>query len=346
MASHAAWIYTDLPLGHILDHNEMDRLRKAVVSPVELQSLERAASSRAFTGVLEAARFYFDEMESRGALERAKLPVLRGLRSLAKRLGDREKKLEAEQRRYDEAEAIQRNAQTLVSGGLNFDQRYDAVTVTDYFGDQPRPVTIALDTTLTLRENIDKMFKLAEKAQRGKPVVARQMSELRNRRAGLTEQLRRLQAIKDWDTWLAVSSKLAKAPRPGTAPPDGEEGPRRRFRSVTIGGCEILVGRNSRENDEITFEVARPGDLWLHVADYTGSHVVVRSPEGKWDIDESVLVKAAQIAAYFSQARNSSKVEVRYTRRKNVVKPRKAKTGLVRLIEFKSITVEPKNWID
>jgi predicted ribosome quality control (RQC) complex YloA/Tae2 family protein len=347
-ASHSAWIYTDVPLSHILDRNELERLRKAVISPIELQSMERSASSRAFPNILEAARFYFDEVESRSALERAKLPVLRGLRALAKRLGDREKKLDGEQRRYEEAETIRRNAQTLVSGGMNFDQRYENVTVTDYFGDTPRPLTITLDPALTLRENIDKMFKLAEKAHRGKPVVARQIAELRNRRAGLTEQLRRLQAIKDWDTWLAVSTKLARTSRAGAAAqtaPDTDT-PRRRYRSTTIGGYQILVGRSSNENDEITFQVARPNDLWLHVADYTGSHVVVRAPEGKWEIDENVLVKAAQIAAYFSQARNTSKVEVRYTRRKNVVKPRKAKPGLVRLIEYKSIEVEPKNWMD
>jgi predicted ribosome quality control (RQC) complex YloA/Tae2 family protein len=58
-----------------------------------------------------------------------------------------------------------------------------------------------------------------------------------------------------------------------------------------------------------------------------------------------VLTKAAQLAAYFSQARNSSKVEVHFTQRKHVTKPRRAKPGLVRLVEFKSISVEPKNWL-
>jgi predicted ribosome quality control (RQC) complex YloA/Tae2 family protein len=347
MAPHSAWIYTDLPLGHILDRNELDRLARAVISPIELQSMERSTSSRVFPGILEATRFYFDELESRGALERAKLPALRTLRAVAKRLADREKKLEREQRRYDEAETLQRNAQTLVSGGLNLDQRYNDVTVTDYFADPPRPSTIALDQALTLRENIEKMFKLAEKASRGRPVVTQQLGELRNRRAGLAEQLRRLQAIKDWDTWLAVSNKLGHAPRHDSRQEAPEvDSPRRRIRGVTIGGYQILVGRSSRENDEITFHVATPNDYWFHVADYSGSHVIVRNPEGKRDIDESVLVKAAQIAAYFSQARNSSKVEVRYTRRKNVVKPRKARPGLVRLLEFKSIDVEPKNWLD
>jgi len=107
-----------------------------------------------------------------------------------------------------------------------------------------------------------------------------------------------------------------------------------------------LIGKGARENDELTFEVAGPDDFWFHVADYSGSHVVVRNPGKEKDLDESILVKAAQLAAYFSQARNSSKVEVHYTRRKHVTKPRRAKPGLVRLLEFKSIKVEPKNWLN
>ena len=96
----------------------------------------------------------------------------------------------------------------------------------------------------------------------------------------------------------------------------------------------------------MTFDVAAPDDFWFHVADYSGSHVVVRNPRKDKDLEESVLVKAAQLAAYFSQARNSSKVEVHYTKRKHVTKPRRAKPGLVRLLEFKSIKVEPKNWLN
>src|SRR5262245_15956840 len=67
-AAHAAWIYTDLPLGHILEQNDLRRLEKAVVSPIELHTLERTHSSRLFANIVEATRFYFDEVESRTLL--------------------------------------------------------------------------------------------------------------------------------------------------------------------------------------------------------------------------------------------------------------------------------------
>ena len=113
-----------------------------------------------------------------------------------------------------------------------------------------------------------------------------------------------------------------------------------------MDGREIFVGRNSRENDELTFRVAGADDFWLHVAGYSGSHVIVRNPSGDPELDEPLLVRAAQLAAYHSQARNSAKVEVHYTQRKFVGKPRKAPPGLVRLRQFKTIGVPATFLID
>src|SRR5438094_7776144 len=106
--SRAGWLYTDLPLGHILERNELKRLSKAILSPIELESLERTHSSRVFPNIIEAAKFYFDELESRTLLEQAKTPVLRVLRDAGKRLLQREKRLLREQKRYEDAEGLQK----------------------------------------------------------------------------------------------------------------------------------------------------------------------------------------------------------------------------------------------
>ena len=346
--SRAAWLYTDLPLGHILEQNDLRRLHRAILSPVELESLARTHSSRVFANILEAARFYFDELENRTLLEQAKMPVVRDMRQVSKRLGDREKRLLREQKKYQEAEGLRKTAQMLTSSGKKMDQHYESVKVTDYFGEEPRAIDVQLDATLSLKENVEKMFKRYQKAGRGKSIVAQQLNQVRNRMALIEEQTRRLLAIKDWDTWLAIASKIpgrdSHPASDGGRPLPGRDG--KRFRSVKIDGREILIGKGARENDELTFDVAAPDDFWLHVAEYSGSHVVVRNPGKEKDLDESILMKAAQLAAYFSQARNSSRVEVHYTKRKHVTKPRRAKPGLVRLLEFKSIKVEPKNWLN
>ena len=343
--SRAGWLYTELPLGHILEQNDVKRLQKAILSPIELESLTRTHSSRVFANILEAAKFYFDELESRMQLEQAKMPVLRDMRRVVKRFAGREKRLLREQQKYEEAGELQKTGQMLTSSGMKMEQHYESVKVTDYFADKPRQIDVPLDATLSLRGNIDRMFKQYQKAGRGKSIVAGQLAEIQSRRAVLEEQTKRLHAIKDWDTWLAIASKLpVRTDASSTAASVPSQ--TRRFRMVQIDGREILIGKGARENDELTFTVAAPEDFWFHVADYSGSHVVVRNPGKERDLEDPILVKAAQLAAFFSQARNTSKVDVHYTKRKHVTKPRRAKPGLVRLVEFKSITVEPKNWLN
>jgi predicted ribosome quality control (RQC) complex YloA/Tae2 family protein len=340
--SHAARIYTEKPLGHILEQNDLRALGRAIISPVELQSLERSHSSREFGKIADAARFYFDEIESRTLLEHAKLPLLRDLRSASKRLTERNKRLIREQKQAEEAEQLGKSAQLLTSSGNKLDQRYEKIVVTDYFADPPREVPVVLDPAITLRENIERMFKRQQKAGRGKQMVARQLAEVHARDAAIAERIRRLQAVKDWDTWLAIADRVASE-QSRAVPQEGEAvGPR--YRTVTVDGFEILIGRNSRENDMLTFHVAGPDDFWMHVADYSGSHVVVRNPGKVKALPDNVLLKAAELAAYFSQARTSPKVEVHYTRRKYVSKPRRARAGLVKLSDFGSIRVEPRNW--
>ena len=117
----------------------------------------------------------------------------------------------------------------------------------------------------------------------------------------------------------------------------------RRYRSSD--GYEILVGRAARDNDNLTFRVARPHDLWLHAADYPGSHVVVRNPT-RADIPHRTIVEAAQLAAAFSQAKRDAKVDVHYTQRKFLAKPKGAAPGLVRMSSFRSITVEPRESVE
>jgi len=344
--SRSAWLYTDLPLGHILEQNDLRRLKKAILSPIELESLERSHSSRLFANILDASKFYYDELETRTLLEQSKGPVLRDFRDVGKKVAAREKRLLREQKKYQDAEGLQKTAQMLTSSGMKMEEHYESVRVTDYFAETPRQVDVALDSTISLRENIDRMFKRYQKAGRGKEIVAKQIAEARNRRGVVEDQMRRLQAIKDWDTWLAISSKLPPREQAGTHPaPEVGDRPRR-IRTLKVDDREILIGRSGRENDDLTFHVAAPDDFWFHVAEYSGSHVVVRNPGKEKELNEEVLVKAAQLAAYFSQARNSAKVEVHYTKRKHVTKPRRAKPGLVRLLEFKSITVEPKNWLN
>jgi predicted ribosome quality control (RQC) complex YloA/Tae2 family protein len=115
----------------------------------------------------------------------------------------------------------------------------------------------------------------------------------------------------------------------------------RPYRTLVVEGFEVLVGRGDEDNDYLTFDVAEPRDLWLHVAGGTpGSHVIVRNPDGG-EIPRSVVEVAAAAAAWYSKARAARSVEVHVCRAGDVRKPRGSPAGLVELARYKSVRVQP-----
>lgn len=115
----------------------------------------------------------------------------------------------------------------------------------------------------------------------------------------------------------------------------------RPYRTLRVGGYEILVGRGDEDNDHLTFDVAEPHDLWLHVGGGTpGSHVVVRNPD-RGEVPKEVVEAAAAAAAWYSKSRGAPRVDVHWCRASDVSKPRGAPAGLVELARWKSLKVKP-----
>ena len=113
-----------------------------------------------------------------------------------------------------------------------------------------------------------------------------------------------------------------------------------RYRTFERDGWEILVGKGAADNDLLTFEVAAPDDLWMHVSEWSGSHVVVRVPEGGGEPPREVVDHAARMAAWFSKARGAKgKVEVHVCRAGDVRKERRAPAGQVRLTRWTAVKV-------
>lgn len=115
------------------------------------------------------------------------------------------------------------------------------------------------------------------------------------------------------------------------------------YRTFRIDGHEILVGKNSADNDELTVRVAKPWDIWMHVGVHAGSHVVVRRNRGADMPPERVLSVAASLAAWFSKARHAGSVEVHMTEKRYVTKRRHSPAGQVMLSQYKTLRVSPVN---
>ena len=105
-------------------------------------------------------------------------------------------------------------------------------------------------------------------------------------------------------------------------------------------GLEILVGRNNRQNDYVTFRLGRAEDIWLHVKDIPGSHVIIKGKGGS--IPEGTLKEAALLAVYYSKARTGQNVPVDYALRKYVRKPKGAKPGMVIYDHHSTLFVSPQ----
>lgn len=112
------------------------------------------------------------------------------------------------------------------------------------------------------------------------------------------------------------------------------------MRFTSSDGFEILVGKNNRQNDQLTLKTAKATDIWLHTKDIAGSHVIVRT-NGQ-ELPDRTLLEAAQIAAYFSKARGGSGVPVDHVAVKFVKKPAGAKPGMVIFTNNRTVYVTPE----
>lgn len=217
------------------------------------------------------------------------------------------------------------------------------VLVVDYFDENIPTLEIEIDENDSLTEAAEKFFRRYTKARNAREEVSKRLTILETEISNLELKRDRLnEAIeaKD-DDYLTefLGVKPEKLPTKLRDKKTENFTGARRF--VSSDEFEILVGKASKDNDFLTFRVAKSSDLWLHAADYPGSHVIIKNPNRK-EIPPNTLLEAAQLAAFYSTAREQPKVAVHYTPRKFVNKPKGAALGLVSLSSFKTILVEPK----
>lgn len=217
------------------------------------------------------------------------------------------------------------------------------VLVIDYFDENLPTLAIEIDDKDSLAEAAEKFFKRYAKARHAKEEIGRRIKVLEAEIDDLRSQQEKVrQAIAEKNEeflsdFLGESCRSEPKKKQKDKAAENFTGARR---FVSSDGFEILVGKGAKDNDFLTFRVAKSLDLWLHAADYPGSHVIVRN-QNRREIPPATLLEAAQIAAFYSQARNQPKVAVHYTPKKFVHKPKGAAPGLVSLASFKTILVEP-----
>jgi len=291
-----------------------------------------------------AADSYYKELES----EQRFMSQANNLRSrLRKSLGQKIKlinNLRNDWQSHGDPDSHKRLGDLLLANAATAIRKGKLVQIVDYYADEAPTIVVEIEETSSLQEEASRRFRQYTKAKRAREEITERLAVLEAEIADLEAQRRRLETIilAHDDASIAGFGKVEKAPQKSQSKePEKISGVRQ---YLSTDGYQILVGRAARDNDNLTFRVAKPNDMWLHAGDYPGSHVVVRNPTRK-EIPQRTIIEAAQLAGKFSQASADAKVVVHYTQRKFLAKPRGAAPGLVRMSQFRSITVEPREGI-
>jgi predicted ribosome quality control (RQC) complex YloA/Tae2 family protein len=291
----------------------------------------------------EALDAYYQKLEAEKAFaaqaKKALDEIRREIKKREKLRGNLQKDIEG----HGDIEGQKRLGELLLANP-NAKVENGKATVTDFYTDEMPQVEIALEDGQTPAQAAQKYFAAYTKAKRAVSEIPKRILAVSEELRILHQRLEKMQGFIDIKDAVALGHFIRKEDdrvleKTKEKVKDNISTGYRTF--VSADGFEIFVGRGAKDNDQLTFRVGKSQDLWLHAADYPGSHVIVRNPNRK-EIPQKTLLEAAQLAAFYSQAKKESKAAVNYTQQKNVSKIKGGAPGLVRISTFKTIMVEPK----
>jgi NFACT N-terminal and middle domains/NFACT protein RNA binding domain len=275
----------------------------------------------------------FLSLRRRGALFRARLATaVDEVRREARRLRTLEERLGRDLAGLPSPEALRRQAEALLASVGSIVPASGEVEVPDPYQPGAR-VRIRVDPRLSAPANADRIFEKARRLERAGRQVETRRADTRDRLRAASAREARVLAARDLDE--LDGGDVASAARPKER---ASAGGARHY--LTARGLSVLVGRGARENRRLTFGVAGPEDLWLHARDVPGAHVILRDPEGRAAAED--IREAAELAAFFSDARSQVQADVHVTRRKHVRAARGGR-GRVRVVHSDTLRVAPRD---
>lgn len=219
------------------------------------------------------------------------------------------------------------------------------ITVTDYYDPDQPEVEIDLDPNHSAKDNAQALFARYKRARRIQdrvpPLLAKASRECAYLQ-GLLEQIELADSpeeMAELEHELHRGGYVGKQARRKRPPP--KLGPVEPRRATSPEGIPILYGKTGHQNDAL-LRIARPDDLWFHVTDGPGGHVLIRTEGRPERLPEGTIIHAAEIAAGLSRWRADSRAGVSYTHAKHVRKPKGAPPGFVLYTRAKQLTVEPR----
>ncbi|MBI4852307.1 MAG: NFACT family protein [Acidobacteria bacterium] len=298
-----------------------------------------------FSSLNKATETYFSLLQSLESFQTRRNSFRAKIKAEITKLESLVAKLKIEQKEFLEADKYRSFGELILAnlGVLHIEA--NEIFLIDYFSPEQREISLKIADNQTPKQLAEDYFKRYQRAKRGQQAIEKRLISIEKELAAKYILLSNILSVlteEELDLlekpFIAPKVKVAKKTNSSSKEDSLLSGMRR---YVSSDGYEILVGRSDKGNEQLTFQLAKAQDIWLHTADYPGSHVVIRNPQ-KLPIPQRTIYEAAQLAAYFSKAREETNAAVRYTERKNVSRPKKAKIGMALLTDFKTIMVNPQ----
>ena len=235
-------------------------------------------------------------------------------------------------------EKTQHEASILQANFAKLKRGMDQITLLDW--SQDKEVILKLDPQLKPEMEVKKRYKTAKKLKLGIIPQQNHFEQLQKQQSQVLEEIKQLEGTETLNDFLVLYPKKKNSDKKNDSK---KPLPYREYQSKS--GFTILAGKSSFYNDTLTFSVAKGNDLWLHVKDYPGSHVVIRTKKGV-DVDPETIDDAVQIAIFHSKAKDANSAEVCLTEQKHVSRFGKEKNGKVQLSKHKVLyaKADPKKF--
>ena len=298
------------------------------------------------------AALYYEALEREAWVRARGEGLLAVLRAELRRLASGEDKVAEDLAGFDNPDKHRLWGEALLAGLTVARREGNAALVPDPYDADGRDVVVPAPAHLSLPAAAERHFQSFRRARRGIEAARRRMAAIRSRAGTLGRLLEEFSGLRG----IEAANRLAGRMRDVGIPVDMEPAPRRRRETpggplprlegvrmfTSSEGWAILVGRTGKDNDRLTFRLASPEDFWLHAGGAAGAHVIVRNPRRDARPPQATLQEAAEIAAWYSDARDSQHADVHWTRRKNVRRLRGGPRGRVALKRFETIRVRPR----
>lgn len=310
---------------------------------MELTQYGRLAATRSYPGFSQLLDAFYFERDRVERINQRAHDILHLLTNTVERVGN---KLGRQRQELEECAGREslKVAGDLISTNLyRLGKGQTACELENYYlPDSPKQI-IELDPALTPAQNAQKYYREYRKAAVAEKVLREQIEAGEAELAYLDTVFDELSRAQGETDLLEIRRELegegylrSRGRGKDRRAAQGAGAPER---YLTAAGSEIRIGRNNRQNDQLTLKTARKDDVWLHTKNIPGAHVIVTAKGGA--VDEETLLAAAKLAAAHSKAKDSSKVPVDYTQVRNVHKPAGAKPGMVIYEHYRTLYVAP-----